>query len=225
MVRGEPGSAARLDAFVDAAFAFAVTLLVIGGGGVPSSYGELDAALSAAPAFAVGFALIAMFWYAHVRWRGYGTAAGPLPVLFSLLLVFFVLLYVYPLRLMALTLAQYLGGDAVAIGRDQHAGLYAMYGLGFMAMAACITVLFALSLRASRSPAERATVLGDVVIWAMLAASGLISALLTLVAAPLAPWVYSLLPVAIGLFVWRHDWEGAGAAGEGEETPLPAEAA
>jgi uncharacterized membrane protein len=26
--------------------------------------------------------------------------------------------------------------------------------------------------------------------------------------AALSPWVYALLPVAIGLFAWRYDWSG-----------------
>ncbi|MCY7281201.1 MAG: DUF1211 domain-containing protein [Sphingomonas bacterium] len=69
----------RLDNFTDSAFAFAVTLLIIGGG---SSIGDSDAllvALGDLPAFAFGFAIITMFWVAHVRWRamrGEGDALG-----------------------------------------------------------------------------------------------------------------------------------------------------
>jgi len=66
------GGHGRLDAFVDAAFAFAVTLIVIGGAGVPRSYAELEAALTGGPAYAIGFALVAMFWHAHLRWRRLG---------------------------------------------------------------------------------------------------------------------------------------------------------
>ena len=59
----------RLQAFVDAAFAFAVTLLVIATGeSIPRDSADLVAALKRVPAFAAGFALIAMFWYAHVQW-------------------------------------------------------------------------------------------------------------------------------------------------------------
>ncbi|HEY7809003.1 MAG TPA: hypothetical protein VIA98_01330 [Allosphingosinicella sp.] len=49
------GSAlSRLDAFVDAAFAFALTLLVIGGGATPGTYGELERAVANPPAAAAG---------------------------------------------------------------------------------------------------------------------------------------------------------------------------
>jgi uncharacterized membrane protein len=90
----------RLEAFVDAAFAFAVTLLVIRVGTVPTSIPDLYDALRAVPAFAASFAIVAMFWMAHNTWsRRYGLDDGA-PVFFSLLLVFLVLVYVYPLRML-----------------------------------------------------------------------------------------------------------------------------
>ena len=62
------GGTTRLEAFVDAAFAFAVTLLVISAERIPDSVRSLVLALKQIPAFAAGFALLALFWYAHVRW-------------------------------------------------------------------------------------------------------------------------------------------------------------
>jgi uncharacterized membrane protein len=206
----QASQAARLDAFVDAAFAFAVTLLVIGGGAVPASYGDLEEALRNAPAFAIGFAFIAMFWHGHVRWRGYGARDGGLPVLISLVLVFLVLVYVYPLRLMAISLVEFVGRDIRTIRTESEvANLFTLYGIGFMAMAGAMAALFATSLRGTPSDVVRGGVRGEVMIWLILAASGLISALLSRVAPTFAPWIYSLLPVAIGLFVRRHDWSGA----------------
>lgn len=41
----------RLETFIDAAFAFTVTLLVISSDGIPGSYDELVHALKVAPAF------------------------------------------------------------------------------------------------------------------------------------------------------------------------------
>lgn len=217
----EAGSAGRLDAFVDAAFAFAVTLLVIGGGAVPASSGELEQALRNAPAFAIGFAFLAMFWHGHVRWRGYGTRAGGLPVLISLVLVFLVLVYVYPLRLMAISMVEFVSRDIRTIRTiGEVSDLFALYGIGFMAMAGAMAGLFATSLKAPLSQEARAGVRGEIGIWLILAASGLVSAVLSRVAPQYAPWVYSLLPVAIGLFVWRHTWGEATAS----EAPPPARA-
>ena len=62
----------RLDAFVDASFAFAVTLLIIAGAEPLNDFGDLVRALARIPAFAAGFALVVMFWLGH---RAYGRIA------------------------------------------------------------------------------------------------------------------------------------------------------
>lgn len=205
-------AAKRLDAFVDAAFAFAVTLLVIGGGDVPAGYSDLEQAMRSAPAFAIGFAFIAMFWHGHVRWRGYRTRGGALPVLVSLALVFLVLIYVYPLRLMAMSLVEFVTRDIRTIRSEgEVAGLFALYGVGFMAMAGAMAALFATGRDSQPDSEARRGVVGEMVIWLILAGSGLLSAVLSRLSPVLAPWVYSLLPIAIGLFAWRHDWAGDAA--------------
>jgi len=90
----------RVEAFVDAAFAFAVTLLVISFDGLPKSADELVAAYKGIPAFAASFLLLATFWRAHERWsRWYGLDDHRSTGL-SLILVFLVLVYVYPLRML-----------------------------------------------------------------------------------------------------------------------------
>jgi len=206
-------SANRLDAFVDAAFAFAVTLLVIGGGDVPSRYDDLERAMRTAPAFAIGFAFLAMFWHGHVRWRAYRSRGGGLPVLLSLALVFLVLVYVYPLRLMSISLVEFVTRDIHTVRTAGEVGsLFTLYGLGFMAMAGAMAALFASSLREQPDPERRNGVVGETVIWLMLAVSGGVSALLAQFSPSLAPWTYSLLPIAIGLFVRRHDWAGRAAS-------------
>jgi uncharacterized membrane protein len=89
----------RIEAFVDAAFAFAVTLLVISFNAMPDSAQALVEALKGVPAFAASFSLLAMLWWQHADWsRRYGLDDG-YSVLLSLLLVFLVLVYVYPLRI------------------------------------------------------------------------------------------------------------------------------
>lgn len=54
---------ARIDNFVDSAFA--VTLLVISTGEPPADLSVLKEALWRVSGFAVGFALVAMFWWTH----------------------------------------------------------------------------------------------------------------------------------------------------------------
>lgn len=90
----------RLEAFVDASFAFAVTLLIISLDGMPSNTAELVDALKGIPAFAASFALMAFFWFAHHTWsRRYGLDDMG-SVILSLALVFLVLVWVYPLRVL-----------------------------------------------------------------------------------------------------------------------------
>ncbi len=89
----------RLEAFVDAAFAFSVTMLVISFDAIPSNAEELIAAFKAIPSFAASFAMVVMFWYAHNVWsKRYGLDDG-VSIWLSLMLVFLVLVYVFPLRI------------------------------------------------------------------------------------------------------------------------------
>ncbi|MFC5345515.1 TMEM175 family protein [Brevundimonas staleyi] len=91
--------ARRLDAFVDAAFAFAVTLLVAGGGDPPASLADMQTMLLSAPSYAAAFALTVMFWLSYRDLGRLWPLRDGLSTALSLALVFVVLLYVFPLRL------------------------------------------------------------------------------------------------------------------------------
>ena len=206
----------RLDNFTDAAFAFAVTLLVIGGSEPPTSVAMLQAAMAEVPAFAIGFAIIIMFWLAHLRWRTYRGEGDWLSVLLSVLLVFLVLVYVQPLRAMARAFSTYFGGSGTPF-RGDLGDLFLIYGAGFVAMAAATAGLFAEALRAPPAdPERRAAIRGELIVWTLLAATGLVSILLAAFEATekIAPWVYVTLPISIGLFTARYDWTGAKEAAD-----------
>lgn len=206
----------RLDNFTDAAFAFALTLLVIGGTEAPTSVAMLSAAIAEVPAFAIGFAVIAMFWFAHVRWRHYRGDGDWLSALLSVLLVFLVLIYVQPLRAMARSLSTFLGGSGTPFSGDV-GDLFLIYGAGFVAMALTTAALFA---EARRNPGlsadDRRAVGGEMRIWLILVATGLGSIALAAIetAESFAPLLYATLPLTIGLFVWRYDWGGRKAVEE-----------
>ncbi|MES2755161.1 MAG: TMEM175 family protein [Pseudomonadota bacterium] len=202
---------ARLDAFTDAAFAFAVTLLVVGVGAEVDAL-ALRRVVASIPAFAIGFALIAMFWLAHVRWRRFRGRGDWRSLVLTLALVFAVLLYVLPLRAMASALAAYLGA---AGGFHGDLGeLFAVYGLGFVTMSALVAALFRDALRnGALDRAERATITGELWIWSILAGTGAVSVVLSLIpeTTVLAPWAYATLPFTIGLFAARWDWDAQGS--------------
>lgn len=205
-------SAARLDNFTDAAFAFAVSLLVIGGAGAPSDFNALVRALGDIPAFAFGFAVVVMFWYAHVRWRRLRGEGDLRSLCLTLLLVFLVLIYIQPLRAMAAATAIFFTGQGGGF-RGNVADLFAVYGTGFVLMSATLAALFA---DARRNPAlgraEHAQAKGEVGIWTILTVTGLVSVLLSLTRfGPFAAFAYSTLPLSIGLFLRRYDWTGGAA--------------
>ncbi|HEV2817315.1 MAG TPA: TMEM175 family protein [Allosphingosinicella sp.] len=200
----------RLDNFTDAAFAFAVTLLVIGGTAAPTSYAMLAAAVAEVPAFAIGFATILMFWFAHVRWRRYRGDGDWLSSMLTVLLIFLVLIYVQPLQAMARSFSTFLGGAGTPFAGDV-GDLFFIYGAGFVAMAATMAALFFEARRhAALDGTLRAAVRGEAFIWLILTVTGLVSIGMTRFEAleDVAPLAYATLPFTIGLFVWRYRWEG-----------------
>jgi uncharacterized membrane protein len=91
----------RSETFTDAAFAVAVTLLVISVDAMPTSFQDLADALRGVPAFAMSFTVLLVFWHGHWQWsRRYGLEDRSSIVL-SAALVFVALVYVYPLKYVA----------------------------------------------------------------------------------------------------------------------------
>ncbi|MEM7623798.1 MAG: TMEM175 family protein [Planctomycetota bacterium] len=90
----------RLETFVDAAFAFAVTMLALSQDSVPQSYDQLIELFKGIPAFLGSLAILSLFWTGHVRFcRRYGLEDTGTTVI-SLALVGVMLIYVYPLKMM-----------------------------------------------------------------------------------------------------------------------------
>lgn len=219
----DPVAASRLNAFVDAAFAFAITLVVVGPGAASSDGDSLYATVRDAPAFLASFVLLVMFWHGHVRWRAIGLGDGRLAGLLSLGLVFSVLIYVQPLRLMSLSMIQLMGfGSSIPFDALNVRDLFALYGLVFFLLAGLIAGLFLQSWRDPLGNAHtRALASGELGVWAILAASGGVSLAIALLTPfyYLAPWVYPLLGPAIGLFAYRHQWTPSPSSDEAASVP------
>ena len=99
MVEERRHEVSRLEAFSDAAFAFALTLLVVSLD-VPKSYEELIRVMRGFPSFACCFALLVWIWYEHnAFFRRYGLQDG-WTVFMNSVLLFVTLFYVYPLKFM-----------------------------------------------------------------------------------------------------------------------------
>ena len=199
----------RLDNFTDAAFAFAVSLLVIGGARAPDNFDALVGALGDIPAFAFGFAVMAMFWLGHVRWRKLRGDGDWLSVLLTLVLVFLTLVYVQPLRGMAAATGLWFTGQGQGFGGNL-SGLFAVYGTGFVAMSLIMVGLWAEALRGDHLDRDgRSVAKGERGIWLIMAMTGIVSILVSTTRyGEFAAMIYSTLPVTIFWFASRHDWEG-----------------
>lgn len=200
----------RLDAFVDAAFAFAVSLLIIAGGEPLRSFDDLLRALLRIPAFLAGFALILLFWLAHRTWSALGPRRDGVSTLLSLAVVFSVLVFVFPLRLLMESAVHFISGgrlpgQGLISSFDQLGWTYLIYGLGFTVL----SVLYALLFRHARDGLDdgptRQAAHEWCRTWALAAATGLLSGAVAL--APMlsrAPWLpgvtYWLIPIGIWAF-------------------------
>ena len=144
----------RLEAFSDAVFGFALTLLVVSVE-VPRDYQALIQRINGFPAFACCFALLVWIWWEHnAFFRRYGLEDG-LTVFLNGVLLFVVLFYVYPLKFM---FDQFLGMFFKPSGVEYRlmsfselASASAIYGFGFLVLFVMFALLY---LRAYTKRAE-----------------------------------------------------------------------
>ena len=189
----------RVEAFVDAAFAFALTLLVIAGDRIPASVAELLQALKSLPAYALGFLLILKFWTEHVAWsRRYGLDDDPTRRL-SLLLVFLVLVFVYPMKMVfgvlcsSLT-AGWLPANFVVAGLHEVPVLFIVFGVAFGSLGTVMWLLYAHAWRKrdeiGLDACERIDTRAKLWSWALIPAVAVLSicAALVIPATPSAGW-------------------------------------
>ena len=196
----------RMDAFVDAAFAFAVTLLIVAGAQPLASMSGLWEALANIPAAFAAFCLISLFWLAH---RAFGRICtereGP-SLMISLAIVFTVLVYVFPLRLMMQSGFYWasggrLPGDGLIRSFADLTALYQIYGVGFALLSALYLLLFLRALKLAPNPEIRDEALSNADAWAVCMAMGLVSAALAAVPLGKVSWIpplaYSAIPILI----------------------------
>ncbi len=136
----------RLETFIDAAFAFAVTMVVIAADRVPDDIETLLAAFKNVPTFVASVVVLGIFWRGHWLWsRRYGLEDGVSRFISWALLVT-VLIYIYPLKAlfgsMFYMMSQGQLGQPLGVRTESQArALFSIYALGFTAIAVEILLL------------------------------------------------------------------------------------
>lgn len=200
----------RLEGFVDAAFAFAITMLIIAGQEVPKDVHALLGAFTDVPAFAASIAVLAIFWKGHWLWSRRFGLEDDISIYVSWAMIFTMLIYVYPLKVVFGGMFYQLSGGRVGHIASVHTALegrqlFAAYALGFGAIA---VELLLLNLRAwqLRGPLrlnerEMALTRSAIFGWCVPASVALLSLALALFLPPrllsLSGYVYFMLAILV----------------------------
>lgn len=149
-MRGE--NMTRIETFVDAAFAFAFTMLVISIDEIPRSPQELFLLSKDIPAFIISASAIGSIWLAHANWSRTFGLQDSLTIYLSLALVMLMLIFVYPIKLVIQLSVTYLsrcmlGTEPPQMLWSDMAQLFVYFGLGLVALSVIIICLYQNSLR------------------------------------------------------------------------------
>lgn len=200
--RWRGGEITRLEAFCDVVFGFALTLLVVSLE-VPHSYGELIADMRGFVPFGICFSQLVMIWVTHYKFsRRYGLEDS-YTVFLNMMLLFVVLLYVYPLKFVfSLVFAKLMGGE---LGRGltlhQASVLMKIYAVGFAAVFLLFVLMYAHAYRLrdklELNAFETYETRNSMEFCAILAAIGLLSFSVAFRYPDWAGWLYLLIGPAL----------------------------
>ncbi len=207
----------RLEAFSDAVFGFALTLLVVALE-VPDTFDELAATMRGFVAFAASFAVLYWIWYEHQRFFRRHPLADGVTLTLNAVLLFVVLFYVYPLKFMF----TFLAGERVTVTTGQSRLLLVVYGLGFAAVFAIFALMYrhgAGRARAQgRDPGETRQSLDIAMAHTLSMGVGLVSVGMALVLPLERAGLAGFLYVVLGPL---HAWHGIRSAGRSGSTSVP----
>src|SRR6266496_1398757 len=208
----------RLETFIDAAFAFAISMLVIAAQQIPDNIQTLLAAFKNVPTFVCSIAVLGIFWRGHWLWsRRYGLEDGA-SILISWTMIVTILIFIYPLKAIFGAMWYYLSEGQVGQRLSPHTTdsqartIFAIYALGTIAISAEILLL---NLRAwqLREPLrlnakERLATRGELTGWSIPVCVGIISLVFsfTLPIEQIAwcGWVYFLMAIILRVHWFWH---------------------
>jgi hypothetical protein len=138
----------RLETFIDAAFAFAISMLVIVAQQIPDDIASLLAAFKNVPTFICSIAVLSIFWRGHWLWsRRYGLEDG-ISILISWSMLVTILIFIYPLKAIFGAMWYFLTNGQLGQRLSLHTteaqarAIFAIYALGVIAISAEIFFLY-----------------------------------------------------------------------------------
>jgi uncharacterized membrane protein len=137
----------RLETFIDAAFAFAISMLVIAAQQIPDNIQTLLAAFKNVPTFVCSIAVLGIFWRGHWLWsRRYGLEDSA-SILISWAMIVTILIFIYPLKAIFGAMWYFVSSRQVGqpfslhTTESQARTIFAIYALGLIAISAEILLL------------------------------------------------------------------------------------
>jgi uncharacterized membrane protein len=208
----------RLETFIDAAFAFAISMLVIAAQQIPDDIASLLAAFKNVPTFICSIAVLGIFWRGHWLWsRRYGLEDG-VSILISWALIVTILIFIYPLKAIFGAMWNILSNGQVGRPFSLHTTeaqvrtIFAIYALGLIAIASEILLLYVRAWRLREvlrlNARERLMTRGELTGWSIPVSVGMVSLVFsfTLPIEKIAwcGWIYFLMAIALRVHGFWH---------------------
>src|SRR6266480_5514205 len=204
----------RLETFIDAAFAFAISMLVIAAQQIPDNIQTLLAAFKNVPTFVCSIAVLGIYWRGHWLWsRRYGLEDS-VSILISWGLIVTILIFIYPLKAIFGAMWNFISSGQVGQPFSLHTTeaqartIFAIYALGLIAISAEILLLYlrAWQLREPLrlNPREKLLTRGEFAGWSIPVSVGIVSLVLALTL-PIekiawSGWVYFSMAILVPLY-------------------------
>ncbi|MEZ4948311.1 MAG: TMEM175 family protein [Saprospiraceae bacterium] len=135
----------RIEAFSDAVFGFAATLLVVSLE-VPKSFELLTQQLKGFASFGLSFLALVLIWFVHYNFFRRVNRFDNWILAFNMILLFLVLYFVYPLKFLTNMLV-----EPIKMQPEEFSLLFQLYSLGFLAIFLTIALMY---FRAGRNEQE-----------------------------------------------------------------------
>ena len=235
IIRGD--NMTRIETFVDAAFAFAFTMLVISIDEIPTSPPEMLELSKDIPAFVFSALVIGAVWLTHSNWSRTFGLQDPITMLLSLALVVLMLVFVYPIKLVMQATVVFIGAILLEIevlntglfenegwADNAMAGLFIFFALGLMALGAIVVAFYQNALRFAQqlhmTAYERDYCHGATIAWIVVCCTALLSLLLAMLSTSgnvsRSGFVYASLTFTIPLAQYAYKKFGQTTSESGE---------